>query len=320
MFTPNQLKPILTSWATLLGADPTLGAEDTGRELWPVIADDGADYFLKRLGPWRNLPVADEARILRWLAQQRIHVAEFMITDQATLSAGEIEDSFVLIPRLASDRLTPPEILSSEETIGRAVAKLHRALAAYPWSANSYREQLTDAVQGDLLIPPDLADSFARRRDTIVGAISRLPMQLVHGDMTPENVLLRRPAQVAGFIDFDHLPLAPRTWDIAKYLSRRIRLRWRANSTADRLSHIDPFIRGYHQTCPLSEQELDALPAAIAAGNIIEASYNQKIASGLLERRQLPDHHEVLADAVEAARWHLANYSAVEETVRSTTS
>ncbi|MBO0811384.1 MAG: phosphotransferase [Microlunatus sp.] len=214
----TQLTTVLGDWTTLLGASPTLGAEDTGRELWPITAEDGTDYFLKRLSPWRNLPVADEARVLRWLSQQRIDTAEFMITDHATVTARRLDDSFVLIPRLASDQLRPPEVLDLEETIGQAIAELHQALAGYPWPANSYREQLTDALLGDLLLPADIATSYARRRDTMAAAISQTPVQLVHGDLTPDNVLLCRPDRVAGFIDFDHLPLAPRIWDIGKYL------------------------------------------------------------------------------------------------------
>lgn len=243
-----------------------------------------------------------------------------MITEHAKLTVEQAEDSYILIPRLATNPLPPANVLNLEETVGRAIAELHHALAAYPWPANSYREQLTDALLGDLLLPADVANSFARRRETMAEAIGRLPVQLVHGDLTPDNILLRSPDGVAGFIDFDHLPLAPRIWDIAKYLSRRIRLRWRSGTKAtDRLAHLGPLIRGYHKASPLSDQELNALPAAIAAGNIIEASYGQQIASGVLQRRKLPDHDEVLADTIEAARWHLANYTAVEEAVRSAT-
>lgn len=319
MFTTDRLTSILQAWNTLLGDHVSIGSEDIGRELWPVIAGDGSQYFLKRLGPWRNLPVADEARVVRWLSRQGIDVAEFMITDHATLFAGPVEDSFVLIPCIASDRLDPPEVLQAEHGIGEAIARLHKALAAYPWPANSYREQLIDTVLGDLLLPPDLAAAFATRRTDMAAALEKLPVQLVHGDLTPDNVLLRRPARVAGFIDFDHLPLAPRIWDLSKYLSRRLRLRWRGGEASEtgRLDHIGPLLGGYHRHNPLSSAEIEALAACIAVGNILEVSYGQRIASGLLERRMLPDHYDVLADAVDAARWHLANYGAVEAAVEA---
>lgn len=318
METSHQLTAVLNAWTSILGTSPYLGIEDPGRELWPIVAEDGTHYFLKRLSPWRNLPVADEARVLRWLSQHHIDVAEFMITEHAAVTAEQSHDAYILIPRLATDSLPVADVLDLESTVGRAIAELHQALAAYPWPANSYREQLTDTLLGDLLLPADLADSFARRRDTMAEDIGGLPVQLVHGDLTPDNVLLRSPDEVAGFIDFDHLPLAPRVWDIAKYLSRRIRIRWRCGAEpAERLAHLGPLVRGYHAASPLGDQELAVLPAAIAAGNIIEASYGRQIASGVLQRRKLPDHDDVLADAIEAARWHLANFDAVEDAIRS---
>ncbi len=88
----------------------------------------------------------------------------------------------------------------------------------------------------------------------MTAALADLPPQLIHGDLTPENVLLRRPEAVSGFIDFDHLPLGPRIWDIAQYLSRRIRLRWRQGAQASdlsRLDHLAGFLIGYHTTNPL---------------------------------------------------------------------
>ncbi len=127
---------VLEDWKTVLGEKVELGDKSAGRDLWPVTAEDGARYFLKRLGPWRNLPLADEARILGHLARQGVRVAEFLPTDRATLYAGEVEDSFILIPRLASDHFNAAELVSLEEKIGGALAELHLALATYPWPAN----------------------------------------------------------------------------------------------------------------------------------------------------------------------------------------
>ena len=301
----------LGDWKTILGEQVELGEEVTGRDLWSVTAEDGARYFLKRLSPWRNLPLADEARILRYLAGQGVGVAEFLPTDRATLYAEQAGESFILIPRLASDRFSAAELVPLEEKIGGALADLHRALAGYPWPANSYAEGLSESLMGNLALPPDIAGQLAPRRAAMAAALASLPTQLVHGDLTPENVLLRRPGTVSGFIDFDHLPLAPRIWDVSKYLSRRIRLRWRQGSTTtdqDRLDHLHNFLAGYHKTYPLSPPEIEAIPAGIVAGNVLEASYFQEISAGTLVRRKLPDHDAVLADTVEAASWHLANY------------
>jgi Ser/Thr protein kinase RdoA (MazF antagonist) len=310
------LPDILQAWTTLLGPKPSIGVELTGRELWPVTAEDGTHYFLKRLGPWRNLPPADEARVLRWLAERGIGVAEFMITDGARLFAGAVEDSFVLLPQLPADEFGPDDVLTLEQIIGAAIGRLHRALAAYPWPANSYRERWAEALSGELHLPPDLHSGFARRRPKIAELITGLPEQLVHGDLTPANLLLRRPGTVSGFIDFDHLPTAPRVWDLARYLSRRMRLRWRGTRpVADRLAHIAPLLAGYHHVAPLTADELAAIPALIMIGNVAEASYGQAVATGRLSRRMLPDHHDQLADTIETARWNLDHDQEVEDVV-----
>lgn len=56
-FENSQLRKWLAEWQTLLGENPTLKIGDNVRELWPVESVHGKRYFLKRLGPWRNLPV-----------------------------------------------------------------------------------------------------------------------------------------------------------------------------------------------------------------------------------------------------------------------
>lgn len=320
MPTKTSPRSVLEQWISILGDRIELDAGAAWRDLWPVIAEDGARYMLKRLGPWRNLPVADEARIVAHLARQGIRVPEFIPTDRATLFAGPVEDSFILTPALANDSFTAAELVSLEETIGNAVARLHLALASYPWPANSYTEQLDESLAREQTLPAGLAEAFVGQRDKMIDSLANLPMQLVHGDMTPENVLLQRPGAVSGFIDFDHLPHAPRIWDIAKYLSRRMRLRWRhepREARSGRLDHIAGFVAGYHETAPLEAAEIEALPAAIAAGNVLEASYHQEILAGTLARRRLPDHKEVLADTIEAATWHLANHEAVAAAVRA---
>lgn len=318
--TEHPVSNVLADWRTILGNGVELGEGQVGRDLWPVTAEDGAQYFLKRLGPWRNLPLADEARVLRYLSAQGIGVAEFLPTDAATLYAGEIEESWVLMPKLANDHFDATELVALEGTIGRELAKLHRALAGYPWPVHSYTEQLRESLAGDLQLPPDLAVDFTRWRDRMIDALTDLPTQICHGDMTPDNVLLSRPGGVSGFIDFDHLPLAPRIWDISKYLSRRIRLRWRQGATEDEVGRLDSlagFLRGYHQENPLGDVEIAALPHVIAAANVLEVSYFEQISAGVLVRRKLPDHAVVLADSIEAAKWHLAHFDAVLDAVQS---
>lgn len=313
MPSPDARLTLLRQWSSLLGLHPHLGPEQPGRELWPVTAEDGRKYVLKRLGPWRNLPVADQARVLVHLARSGVEVAQLLITDDARLFAGEVEESFVLLPHLAHDRIDPSQSLPVERFVGRSVALLHQALATYPWSANSYRERTTESLEAELLVPDDVRDLFEHRRADIVARISPLELQLVHGDLTPDNVLASRADRSAAFIDLDHLPLAPRVWDIGKYLSRRLR----RLPPAAALENVTRFVAGYHHTSVLSELELRALPAAIAAMNLLEASWTTRILTGRLERRLLPAQKAELEPTLDALRWQFRHELALADAVHA---
>lgn len=124
--TPQE---VLAEWTGILGNNARIAEHFPGRDLWLVEAEDGAKYYFKRYGPWRNLPLADEARVLRFLSCQGFHVAEFLPTERAMLYAGKEDESFVLTPKLPNDNLLADELLAREEHIGQAVAELHVALA-----------------------------------------------------------------------------------------------------------------------------------------------------------------------------------------------
>jgi Ser/Thr protein kinase RdoA (MazF antagonist) len=321
MFTGLDLTNILREWESVLGSTPAVCLHSSGRELWLVRSNANKIYYLKRLGPWRNLPLEDEARILDHLRKRGVPVAEFVKTDQQILHAGAVEDSFVLIPHLESAEFSADELLRLEPTIGAAVAHLHRQLATYPGSANSYDETVLDSLHGSLNLPDDLARKLQEARNVPGKIPPELPRQLIHGDMTPENIILRKPGEVSGFIDFEHLPIGPRIWDVAKYSSRGLRTRWLGEHPQayrhNPLKHVSAFLRGYHGVNQLHQSEQVALPAAILVGNLVEASYFRDVASGKIPRRQLPDHFDVLEDTVRAAAWHLDHYELVCEAVES---
>ncbi|WP_114854115.1 phosphotransferase enzyme family protein [Brachybacterium sp. YJGR34] len=313
MPSPDAVRRAAQQWSTLLGRSPRIDPALPGRELWPVTAEDGRRYLLKRLGPWLNLPIADQARVLVHLARHGIEVAEFLIADDARIVAGPVEHPFVLMPHRPHDRIDPSRSLEVERDVGRTIARLHAALSVYPWPANSYREQIVEGLEGELLLPGDVQELLAPRRDTLAAALAPLPLQLVHGDLTPDNVLITRATGSAAVIDLDHLPLAPRIWDLGKYLSRRLR---RLPGPAA-LANVTRLVAGYHRSSALTEQELHALPAAIAVMHALEASWTQRILSGQLERRLLPEQRAELAPTLEALRHQLRDDRPLAEAVRS---
>lgn len=311
-FKKSQLLMCLSEWQTLLGENPMLEIGDNVRELWPVESVHGERYFLKRLGPWRNLPVLSEYRMIIHLLEEGVRVPAFLLTDDGAITAGPTEDSFVLMRAFEHEHRLAADIPRFESEVGSATAYLHQAMSRYSQPLGSY----TENIEGGLTNGLRLSDDFLRRldavRDEILQLLSKLPLQVIHGDFTPDNVLHLSQGRGIGFIDFDHLPNGPRIWDIAKYLSRRIRFRWCQGAPATvRMDCVEAFLAGYTKVVPLDQTEIEALPGAALAYNVMEASYDQSIIDGILQRRMLPNHADVLQDTLQTIDWQLSNLDVV---------
>lgn len=315
-FEKSQLLKQLADWQTLVGENPTLDVVDDLRELWQVQSVYGERYYLKRLGPWRNLPVLSEYRMLVHLLEEGVRVPAFLLTDDGAVTAGPIDDSFVLMRALQHVHLPANEIPHHESEIGVATAHLHQAMSRYSQPLGSYTEDIKGGITGELRLPDDLLQRFDAVRYEILDLLSKLPLQIVHGDFTPGNVLHLAHGRGVGFIDFDHLPNAPRIWDVAKYLSRRLRFHWcQGASPTIRTDCVEAFVAGYIKVTKLDQTEIEALPGAMLAYNVLEASYNQCILDGILPRRMFPDHAEVLHDTLQTIDWQLSHLDAVSAAV-----
>lgn len=313
----SRLQLCLSEWQSIVGDNPTLHFGDEIRDLWPVETESGERYFLKRLGPWRNLPVLSEYRMLVHLLEEGVRVPAFLLTDLGTVTAGPTEDSFVLMRALYHDQLTVSEIPRFESEVGSATAYLHQAMTRYPQPLGSYTEDIKGGITGKLHLPDELLQRFDAVRYEIRELLTKLPLQVVHGDFTPGNVLHLAQGRGIGFIDFDHLPNAPRIWDVAKYLSRRLRFRWcQGASPTIRTDCVEAFVAGYIKVSKLDQAEIEALPGAMLAYNVLEASYNQSILDGILPRRMFPDHAEVLQDTLQTIDWQLNHLDTVSAAIQ----
>ena len=315
-FVKSQLLMCLAEWLTLLGENPMLEIGDNVRELWPVESVHGERYFLKRLGPWRNLPVLSEYRMIIHLLEEGVCVPAFLLTDDGAVTAGPTEDSFVLMRAFEHEHRLAADIPRFESEVGSATAYLHQAMSRYSQPLSSYTEDIEGGLTNRLRLSDDLLRRLDMVRGEILQRLSKLPLQVIHGDFTPDNVLHLAQGRGIGFIDFDHLPNGPRIWDIAKYLSRRIRFRWCQGAPATvRMDCFEAFVAGYTKVVPLDQTEIEVLPGAALAYNVMEASYDQSIMDGILPRRMLPDHGDVLKDTLQTIDWQLSNLDFVAAAV-----
>jgi Ser/Thr protein kinase RdoA (MazF antagonist) len=275
--------------AQLLGAWPEVFSSPVTTELapgrvWTVATERGDRYILKKVSTFGARDPArrftDEARIVTHLLQRGVPVAVPVLSDDGkaytTDGDGAPHAVFPMLPQggADSDPGLDPVLF---ENVGAAIARLHLALASCPFGIESWEVGpglLTTCWQTarDRLPAAALAGLSARllpRWDAIVQALSAAP-QRVHGDVHGGN-LLTDGQQVTGIIDIDHLPLAPRGFDLGYYMAFGVRWRLDGNQPAQPVEEATPFITrhllaGYDAVSRLTRQENADLPAlALAA-------------------------------------------------------
>jgi hypothetical protein len=155
-FEKSQLRKWLAQWQTLIDENPALDAGDDVRELWLVESVHGERYYLKRFGPWRNLPVLSEYRMIVHLLEEGVRVPAFQLTDDGAVTAGPAEDSFVLMRAFEHDPIPAAEIPRFESEVGSATAQLHRAMSRYPQPLGSYTEDIERGITDGLRLSDDL--------------------------------------------------------------------------------------------------------------------------------------------------------------------
>lgn len=152
---------------------------------------------------------------------------------------------------------------------GAALARLTTALAAFDhpaadhallWDIRQFRSlaPLLAALPADLL-PTALA--FLGRFETrIAPALARLPLQVVHADFNPHNLLADadQPDILTGILDFGDMVRSYRICDLATACSYQI-------DPDQPLRLLVPLLAAYHDRCPLTEAEYLLLPDLITA-------------------------------------------------------
>jgi Ser/Thr protein kinase RdoA (MazF antagonist) len=177
------------------------------------------------------------------------------------------------------------------ENVGAAIARLHIALADCPFGVESWQVG-PDSLKANWQTAEDrlpvsalteLSAHIRPRWDSIVQALSA-PPQRVHGDVHGGNILTDGQ-EVTGIIDCEHLPLAPRGYDLGYYILFAVRWWLHADKPSRSVDEARHLLTGYDAVSPLARQEDDDLPAlALAAAlglidyfirefDVVEGSY-----------------------------------------------
>lgn len=259
----------------LLAAWSGLGLTEVGElspgRVWELADKSGTRYALKPIfdQPWVDATArfVAEARIMSYLAQRGLPVAPPVVCDDgriyATNAAGV---AYFLTPMLAAGGADGVESAARFRDVGATLSRLHAALADCPYEVHSWQidaPTFTVAWQRLTTEVPDIGELIAAAEpwlDRITAAADGSHRQLVHGDAHGANILTDRDS-VTGIIDMDHMPIAPRIYDVAYYFTFGINWPYK-NAKVPDVQHVSSMVRnvidGYGT---LTRQELDDIPA-----------------------------------------------------------
>ena len=99
---------------------------------------------------------------------------------------------------------------------------------------------------------------FQQFRDEVLPLLPELRSQIIHGDLNDWNVLTKDD-DISGFIDFGDMAHSPLINEVA------IALTYVMFNKEEPLESAKHLLKGYHETLPLFQKELELLPNLIAA-------------------------------------------------------
>lgn len=275
-------REVISAWRSLLGS-ARIGPYADNSTTVDVTAENGCSYVLKRIGGLNSLGerryrLVSEYRVLLHLWQASLPVALPQLTDSGELFARGPDDDagiYTLLPALPRDEDDGSRLHTNDvyAKLGAVVGRLHHALARYrldfpSWTVDLPRTLVSSVREITERLPePELGallDVVDKHRDTVLAAVADLQSQRIHGDCHGGNILVHR-GDVSGLIDLDHLPIGPRTYDLAYYLANQVATsdrQWLDDHTDTLLTATHRLLDGYRGSHELAEREAAAVVPA----------------------------------------------------------
>ncbi|MEM7033818.1 MAG: phosphotransferase [Chloroflexota bacterium] len=247
-------------------------------DVFKITLNDGRQVALKDLGDENENTIQRlyfEYDVLTHVEQTGLTVAVPLIARNGKPYinfTGRIIRLSHWLPNQPQPAHTDDERIRLFQNYGRAIAQFHQALATYEddhilertWQASLHSRVIDQAIPTIFVYLDDAKHTwFQNLRATIevdmITAFANLPEQLVIWDCHPGNVA-RDGFEVTGFVDCNHIAIAPRIFDLSNFLVNL--LKWDVNDTeksARWLAHFDQLIVGYEQVQPLTSSEKQGL-------------------------------------------------------------
>lgn len=275
----------LRHWRGRLGELVPLETIDQKKTVARVSDGAGRSFVLKQVQhPERAGGIEAQCRILHHLRESGVPVAPPIPTDAGCSWVEDTGRVYTLSSYLPGGSFIAEEDLErAHRNIGRAIGDLHRALASYPDPIQSRTMDLSTRIFEETvpivragLDPAERARfdaGLATAEAEMRAAFAGLPVQHIHGDCHGANILLL-DGEVSGFLDLDHLPMAPRIYDLAYMLADMVKQTIdSAEEMQRRLTLAARVVAGYEEGNALSARERTAIWSVMLAVQLLFTEY-----------------------------------------------
>lgn len=287
MYTEKELREILSNWdipqnQTISGIKIVDGSK-TANNVWQI----GKDYILKtgdRVMLLRN------ARTAKAIEKHGLAASVPVLTkDGNEITDGR--DIFVLTRKVSGEPLSKADRFGDQcgdfgFKYGKAIAKLHRALAEEEESLLPYEQNLFAHVT-EYALPKvqkqniqwnmGLSDSFFEEYNNFGKLFEKLPKQLIHRDPNPCNILFCG-GEVSGFTDFELSERNVRLWDPCYCATGILSEQRNTENAYDKFPIIlENILKGYDSVNPLTTEEKQAVYYVICSIQMICVAYFESV-------------------------------------------
>ena len=242
-----------------------------------VISKTGERYYLKEKSGARE--IEREIRLLEHLRNEGIPVALPLLNSKGLSYCTYNKRNYCIYPEIVGKPLDNfySDGVEKGRLLGSSIGELQRALRNYKASSEFRESNLIRNIKGLEIKEPIVDGGLIREIKAItlqgLGASwSRLPRQLLHGDLHPGNLLYYNNV-VSGFLDFENVYNGVRIFDVC-YCGINILEEGIRRGTADGWIKIFSSILEGYRLEPLAPVEVENIINILYSISLIFMIYN----------------------------------------------
>jgi len=289
-------------------------------ENFRLTAADGSDYVLKVAHPAESPAITDltTAALLHLETEAPALPCPRVVRARGGRSSVEFIDGqriartarlLTYLPGRTLGSTAPSQRLRAE--CGRLGGRLIRALRTFAHPA-AHRAIVWDVRRAAHLakLLAQLPD-FPHRQEAVAvlerivpridSQLPQLRQQIVHNDLNPKNILVAETGAVTGIIDFGDMTHTALIADVAVTAAEHIPEDC-SDGSGDAEASVLDVANAYHESVPLSSQELAILPSLVAARLVA----NMVVHEWHVHRNPAGEHYRPLGTDFIGARLQIA--------------